>query len=52
VRNRDGYRVGAETVVRPDGVEVPLNGGEPMLTLGRLVQEDLCLMEKSAPNMC
>ena len=46
VRNRDGYRVGAETVVRPDGVEVPLNGGEPMLTLGRLVQEDLCLMEK------
>ena len=41
-----GYRVGASVVVRPDGAEVALDAGEPLLTLGRLVQEDLCLMEK------
>lgn len=40
-----GYRVGAVSVVRPDGVEVPLDAGAPLVTLGRLVQEDLCLMQ-------
>ena len=33
---------------RPDGVTVPLDAGDPLGTLGRLVQEDLCLMEKPA----
>lgn len=41
-----GYRVGAGVVCRPDGVEVALDPGQPLLTLGRLVQEDLCLMQK------
>lgn len=41
-----GYRVGAEAVVRPDGVEVALDADLPLVTLGRLVQEDLCLMER------
>ncbi len=40
-----GYRVGADAVLRPDGVEVALDAGAPLLTLGRLVQEDLCLMQ-------
>ncbi len=40
-----GYRVGAASVVRPDGVEVALDAGAPLVTLGRLVQEDLCLMQ-------
>jgi dimethylamine monooxygenase subunit A len=40
-----GYEVGAESVTRPDGVVVPLDEGKPLLTLGRLVQEDLCLLE-------
>lgn len=40
-----GYVVGPDSVVRPDGVHVPLDHGTPLLTLGRLVQEDLCLME-------
>lgn len=40
------YRLGETTVVRPDGIEVTLDPDQPMLTLGRLVQEDLCLMEK------
>ena len=30
---------------RPDGVLVPLDG-PPLITAGRLVQEDLCLLEK------
>lgn len=42
----DGYRVGAKSVSRPDGVEVMLDPEMPLKTLGLLVQEDLCLMEK------
>ena len=41
-----GYRIGTQSVLRPDGVEVALDRGEPLRTLGRLVQEDLCLMER------
>ncbi|MEQ9259071.1 MAG: DUF3445 domain-containing protein [Roseovarius sp.] len=41
-----GYRLGAEAVLRPDGVEVPIDRTDPMQTLGHLVQEDLCLLEK------
>lgn len=40
-----GYRIGAGSALRPDGVEVALDRDAPLLTLGRLVQEDLCLME-------
>lgn len=38
------YAISADTARRPDGVEVPLDRGRPLQTLGRLVQEDLCLM--------
>ncbi|AVO37297.1 heme-dependent oxidative N-demethylase family protein [Pukyongiella litopenaei] len=34
------------TVRRPDGVGVTLDRGDPLGTLGRLVQEDLCILEK------
>lgn len=43
-----GFSFGAGTVTRPDGVTVPLDPAQPLLTLGRLVQEDLCLMERQA----
>ena len=43
---RPGYAVGPDRVRRPDGVEVRLDPRFPLVTLGRLVQEDLCLMEK------
>jgi len=33
-------------VERPDGISVPIDRADPMGTLGRLVQEDLCLLEK------
>ncbi|MBY4891576.1 DUF3445 domain-containing protein [Rhodobacteraceae bacterium N5(2021)] len=34
------------TCTRPDGVVVPLNSHDKLGTLARLVQQDLCLMEK------
>lgn len=43
---KPGYRLGADRVQRPDGVVVPLDRANPMPTLGRLVQEDLCLLER------
>ncbi len=42
----DGYRVGVGSVMRPDGVAVTLDRANPLATLGRLVQEDLCLLER------
>lgn len=43
---RAGYGFGQTTARRPDGAEVPLDPDQPLLTLGRLVQEDLCLLEQ------
>ena len=40
-----GYDIGAGEARRPDGARVALDRGDPLATLGRLVQEDLCLME-------
>ena len=45
VRTRDGYNVGAQDVMRPDGVRVPLNG-DPLNTAARLIQEDLLIHDK------
>ncbi|MFD1341780.1 heme-dependent oxidative N-demethylase family protein [Litorisediminicola beolgyonensis] len=42
----DGFSLSGGQACRPDGVEVPLDRGDPLGTLGRLVQEDLCLIEK------
>ena len=35
-------------VTRPDGVSVRLDAQHPLLTIGRLVQEDFCILQKSA----
>ncbi|MGL6212219.1 MAG: heme-dependent oxidative N-demethylase family protein, partial [Paracoccaceae bacterium] len=40
------YKVESEAVLRPDGVEVPLDPSQPLATLGRLVQEDLCVLQR------
>ena len=45
LRLTPGYLVTSDAVTRPDGVSVALNRDWPLRTLGRLVQEDLCLME-------
>jgi hypothetical protein len=44
---RADYAVGADAVRRPDGVTVPLDRAAPLATVGRLVQEDFCLLAKS-----
>ena len=41
-----GYRRGKGQVTRPDGVRVPIDPDAPLLTLGRLVQEDFCILER------
>jgi hypothetical protein len=43
---RADYRVGPGAVTRPDGVEVQVARDDPFGTVGRLVQEDMCLLEK------
>jgi hypothetical protein len=40
-----GHVVTGATVIRPDGVTVPVDRDDPLRTAGRLVQEDLCLMQ-------
>lgn len=42
----EGFAVGASHVRRPDGVEVAVDRANPLMTLGHLVQEDLCIMEQ------
>ncbi len=46
LRGRAGYRVGTGEVVRPDGARVPVDPADPLATLGNLVQEDFCLLQK------
>ena len=43
----EGFAVRADAVRRPDGVEVALDRDNPLMTLGHLVQEDLCIMEQA-----
>jgi hypothetical protein len=43
---RADFKVDAETVTRPDGVTVPVVREDPFGTVGRLLQEDVCLLEK------
>lgn len=45
-----GFGLGPTSIRRPDGVEVALDPTQPLATLGRLVQEDLCLMEEGGPH--
>ncbi len=46
LRHTPGYQVNGGVVCRPDGVSVALDRTQPLKTLGSLVQEDLCLMQK------
>ena len=46
----EGFARDGESVIRPDGVRVALDAARPLQTLGRLVQEDLCLMQDCAPG--
>ena len=46
IRAMPGFEVSKDTVTRPDGVTVDLHAEPPLITAGRLVQEDLCILEK------
>ena len=43
---RDDFTVAGDRVRRPDGAWVTVDRDAPLRTLGRLVQEDFCLMER------
>ena len=43
---REGYEWSEQGCRRPDGVVVALNDADKLGTLARLVQQDLCLLEK------
>ncbi len=43
---RVDFAVAGERVTRPDGVEVVVDRGDPLLTLSRLVQEDFCIHDR------
>ena len=44
LQKTDGYEVSASRVIRPDGAKISIGG--PILTLMRLVAEDLCIMQR------
>nr|WP_025052577.1 DUF3445 domain-containing protein [Sulfitobacter noctilucae] len=41
-----GFAVHDGHVICPDGISVPLTDDDPLLTLGHLVQQDLCILER------
>jgi dimethylamine monooxygenase subunit A len=43
---RPDFRVSGRSVTRPDGETVQLRQDEPLVTLSRLIQEDLCILER------
>ena len=45
LRQDPSYTFGDASVTRPDGATVPIDRDRPLLTVGRLQQADVCLME-------
>ncbi|MEL6517697.1 MAG: DUF3445 domain-containing protein [Pseudomonadota bacterium] len=45
-RRHGGYHIGADQITRPDGVTIRPDSDTPLITLARLFQQDLCLMER------
>jgi dimethylamine monooxygenase subunit A len=41
-----GFDLSPTAATRPDGVQVPLDPARPLWTLGHLLQEDLCILQK------
>ena len=44
----EGYVLSGRSIERPDGVAVALDRAQPMMTIGRLIQEDICLLENES----
>ncbi len=45
---RADFRTGTDRVIRPDGVTVPLDREAPLLTLGRLLPQDFCILQRES----
>lgn len=45
-----GFDITAGSVTGPDGIVTPLDRNAPLSTLGHMVQEDICIMEKRGPE--
>lgn len=45
LRGMQGFAFAGDFLRRPDGVQVALDRDAPLVTLGRLLQEDLCILE-------
>ena len=41
-----GYQISNDEVIRPDNVSIKIDLSDPMKFLGRLVQNDFCIMQK------
>lgn len=41
-----GFDISSQSVTRPDGVQVTIDKHDPLSTLGHLVQEDFCILQK------
>ena len=41
-----GFEARGDNVLRPDGMEVVIDRDDPLGSLGRLVQEDICILQK------
>lgn len=52
LRATAGFRLTAQSATRPDGNTIALHPEQPLLTLGQLLQEDLCLLTKSDEEHC
>ena len=46
LKKKESYQLSTEQIVRPDGATVPIDWDTPLITLGRLVQEDICILLK------
>ncbi len=46
IEQRDDFEVSGAQVRRPDGATVAIDRSDPLLTLSRLIQEDICILER------
>lgn len=46
LRQRPDFTIQGDHVIRPDGARVDIDRAHPLLTLGQLMQQDFCLLQK------
>lgn len=47
---RPDFELSLDKVIRPDGVEIPLNQADPLAIVSQLIQEDICVLQKSGDH--